>query len=289
VALGRRFVWRVRNREIAVGTRTLVMGILNVTPDSFSDGGRFRDLEAAVAHGKRMIADGADLIDVGGESSRPGSCPVPVEEELSRVIPVVDRLVKEAGAVVSIDTTKARVAAEAVAAGAVVVNDISALRFDPRMADVVAHTKAGIVLMHMQGDPKTMQADPRYGDVVGEIAAFLRDRGAAAMKAGVRAEGIVYDPGIGFGKTVDHNLEILRRLPEFASLDRPILVGPSRKAFIGKVLGDLPAADRLEGTAAAVALAVAGGAAIVRVHDVMEMVRVARMAEAVARGPNAGG
>jgi len=282
-------IWRARNREIAVGGRTLVMGIVNVTPDSFSDGGKFADADAAVAHGKALLAEGADLLDVGGESSRPGSEPVPVEEELRRVVPVVDRLVKATGAVVSVDTTNARVAAEAIAAGALIVNDISALRFDPRMADVVAHTKAGVVLMHMLGEPKTMQADPRYGDVVAEIAAFLRDRCEFAVQAGIRLDGVVLDPGIGFGKTLDHNLEILRRLPELSGLGRPLLVGPSRKAFIGKVLGDLPATERLEGTAAAVALAIHGGAAIVRVHDVRAMVRVARVADAIGKAGRAGG
>ncbi|MEK7475172.1 MAG: dihydropteroate synthase [Candidatus Coatesbacteria bacterium] len=282
-------IWKARHREIEAGRRTLVMGIVNVTPDSFSDGGAFLGADAAVAHGTALLAAGADLLDIGGESSRPGSDPVPVEEELRRVVPVIDRLVKATGAVVSVDTTKARVAAEAIAAGAVIVNDISALRGDPRMADVVAHTKAGIVLMHMQGEPKTMQAAPKYGDVVAEIAAFLRERGEAAVAAGISMEAVVYDPGIGFGKTVDHNLEILRRLSEFAALGRPLLVGPSRKAFIGKVLGDLPAAERLEGTAAAVALAVAGGAAIVRVHDVAVMARVVLVAEAISKGRRAGG
>jgi dihydropteroate synthase len=284
-----RSVWLARTREIPLGERTLVMGIVNVTPDSFSDGGAFAETDVAVAHGKRLLADGADILDVGGESSRPGSEPVPVEEELRRVIPVVDRLAREAGAIVSVDTTKARVAAEAIAAGACIVNDISALRFDARMADVVAHTKAGVVLMHMLGEPKTMQSDPRYGDVVAEISAFLRARMEAAVAAGIRPESVVLDPGIGFGKTLEHNLEILRRLPEFGSLQRPILVGPSRKAFLGKLLGDLPPADRVEGTAAAVALAIHGGASIVRVHDVRAMVRVARVADAIAKGPDAGG
>lgn len=266
-----------------MGVRTLVMGILNVTPDSFSDGGKFPNADAAVQHGRRLMAEGADIVDVGGESSRPGAAPVPEDEELRRVIPVVEKLAREAGAVVSVDTCKARVAEEAVAAGAAIINDISALRSDPRMAEVAARTGAGVVLMHMKGTPKDMQENPAYGDVVGEIAAFLAGRGEAARRAGVSGEAIAYDPGIGFGKTPAHNLELVRRLAEFRGLGGPILVGPSRKSFIGAVL-DLPAAGRLEGTAAVVALAVAGGADVVRVHDVREMVRVAKVADAIVRG-----
>lgn len=274
--------WKCRTRTLETGGRTLVMGILNVTPDSFSDGGRFLDADAAVRHGLAMLAEGADLLDVGGESTRPGSEAVPMDEELRRVVPVVARLVKEAGAVVSVDTSKARVAEEAVAAGAEIVNDVSALRADARMGEVVARAGAGVVLMHMQGTPRDMQRAPAYADVAAEIAAFLRARGQAAYQAGVLDEAIVYDPGIGFGKTAAHNLEILRRLPELAVLGRPLLVGPSRKSFIGKVLGDLPPEERLEGTAAAVALAIVGGASIVRVHDVKAMSRVARVADAIA-------
>lgn len=273
--------WKLRDREVSLAGVPLVMGIVNVTPDSFSDGGRFLDADAAVAHGKRLLEEGADLLDVGGESTRPGSAPVAVDEELRRVVPVVDRLVRETKACVSVDTRKARVAEEAVAAGAAVINDVSALRADPRMGEVAARTGAGLVLMHMQGTPATMQQEPAYADVVGEIAAFLRERGAAAYLAGVLDEAIVYDPGIGFGKTAAHNLEILRRLAELAALGRPILVGPSRKAFIGHVLGGLPPEERVEGTAAAVALAVAGGAAIVRVHDVAAMARAVRVAAAI--------
>ena len=276
--------WTCRTRTLETGVRTLVMGILNVTPDSFSDGGRFADPAAAVAQGRALLAAGADLLDVGGESSRPGAQPVSVEEELRRVIPVVEILVRETGAVVSVDTTKARVAEEAVAAGAEIVNDVSAFRFDPRLAEVAARTGAGLVLMHMRGTPADMQREPVYADVVAEIAAFLRERGEAARRAGVRESALVYDPGIGFGKTLEHSLAILRRLPEFAALGRPLLVGPSRKAFIGTLLDGLPPGQRLEGTAAAVALAIAGGAALVRVHDVKEMGRVARVADAIARG-----
>jgi dihydropteroate synthase len=277
-------LWKVRDREIELGKRTLVMGILNVTPDSFSDGGKFLDPEAAVAEGKRMLEAGADLLDIGGESSRPGAASVEVDEEIRRVVPVIDRLHRETGALLSVDTTKARVAEEAIAVGAAVVNDISALRFDARMGDLACRSGVGLVLMHMQGTPQTMQQAPRYDDVVKEVLAFLRERGQAAFIAGVLDTAIIYDPGIGFGKTYEHNLELLRRLPELRGLGRPILVGPSRKAFIGKAVGSPEPGDRLEGTAAAVTLAIAGGAAIVRVHDVPAMVRVARLADAVTRG-----
>ncbi len=280
-----RLRWKIRDRELALGGRTLVMGILNVTPDSFSDGGRHFDPGAAVEQAKRMLADGADLIDVGGESTRPGAEPVPVEEELRRVVPVVERVAKLPGACVSIDTMKARVAEEALAAGAQIINDVSALRSDPRMADVAARSGAGVILMHMRGTPKTMQERFVYADVVTEVMAELRQRGQEAYIAGVLDEAIVYDPGIGFAKGYAHNLELMRRLAELRALGRPLLVGPSRKSFVGKALGDLPVADRLEGTAAAVALAVAGGAAIVRVHDVREMARVVRVADAVTRPP----
>jgi dihydropteroate synthase len=259
------------------------MGILNVTPDSFSDGGKFADTGAAVAQGLRLLAEGADIVDVGGESSRPGASPVPEEEELRRVVPVVRALAREKGAVISVDTVKARVASEAMAAGASVINDISALRADPRMAEVAARTGAGVVLMHMKGTPRDMQDNPSYADVVGEIASFLAGRGEAARQAGIPAEAVAYDPGIGFGKTPAHNLEIIRRLAELRGLDGPLVVGPSRKSFIGAVL-DLPPAERLEGTAAAAALAVAGGASVVRVHDVGAMVRVVKVADAIVRG-----
>jgi dihydropteroate synthase len=274
-------IWNVRNRRLECGKRTLCMGILNVTPDSFFDGGRYSDPEAAVEEGRRMFASGADLVDVGGESTRPGSEPVTEAEELNRVIPVVAALSRLPGALVSVDTTKARVAAEAIAAGAEVINDISALRGDPGMAKVAAETGAGVVLMHMLGTPRSMQDNPVYADVVTEVRDFLRERVDAAVAAGIRRDSIVVDPGIGFGKTVEHNLEILGRLREFAGLDRPLLVGPSRKSFIGKVLGGLPPEDRLEGTAAAVVLCIAGGAALVRVHDVAAMVRVIRVADVI--------
>ena len=274
-------IWKVKGGTLECGGRTLVMGILNVTPDSFSDGGMYLAPESAVARGLQMIAEGADILDVGGESSRPGAAPVSEEEELKRVVPVVARLAGGKGALVSVDTCKARVAREAVGAGASIINDISAMRFDPAMSGVAAETGAGVILMHMQGTPRDMQENPSYTDLFGEITAFLRGRMDAVRSAGVAEEAVVLDPGIGFGKTVEHNLEIIRGLGRFKPLGRPLLAGPSRKSFIGAVL-DLPAGERLEGTAAAVAMAVANGADIVRVHDVKEMIRAARMADALA-------
>jgi dihydropteroate synthase len=267
-------------------TRTLVMGVLNVTPDSFSDGGEFLDVDRAVEHAREMSQAGADIIDVGGESTRPGAELVSVEEELRRVLPAIERL---RDLVVSVDTTKASVAEKALAAGARIVNDISALRFDPRMADVVRDAGAGVVLMHMQGTPQTMQQAPHYGDVVTEVRTFLAERIAFAESCGLKKSQIAVDPGIGFGKTVEHNLQLLARLGEFGSLGCPLLVGTSRKSFIGKVLAPPRAAPgreangRLWGTAATVAWAVAQGARVVRVHDVSEMTDVVRMVEAVKR------
>jgi len=263
------------------------MGILNVTPDSFSDGGRYLDPDAAVARAKEMAAEGADIIDIGGESTRPGAEPVGADEELRRVLPVIERLGGDCPPV-SIDTSKAAVARAALAAGASIVNDVTALRGDREMAAVVAESGAGLVLMHMRGEPRTMQKNPRYDDVVGEIGAFFEERLDFARRAGIAPEQIVLDPGIGFGKTLSHNLEILRRLGEFLRLGRPVLVGPSRKSFIGHILGT-PVEQRLEGTAAAVAAAVLGRASVVRVHDVKEMRRVALVAEAIREGRSAGG
>lgn len=253
------------------------MGVLNVTPDSFSDGGRFVDTDRAVAHAQAMARAGADIIDVGGESSRPGSQPVSAEEELRRVIPVIERL---ADLLVSIDTTKAAVAEAALAAGARIVNDISALRFDPRMAEVVRAAGAGLVLMHMQGTPQTMQQNPRYDDVVSEVRAFLSERIRLAEAAGIARGQIAVDPGIGFGKTVEHNLKLLAHLDEFCSLGCALVVGVSRKSFIGKLLGR-DVHERLAGSLAAAAWAVARGANVVRAHDVAQTVDVARMLDAL--------
>ncbi len=263
--------------------RTLVMAVLNMTPDSFSDGGRFADVDRAVTRVRELIAAGADMIDVGGESTRPGAAGVSTAEELQRVLPVIEQLTTyHSPLTISIDTTKAEVAEKAVAAGARVVNDISALRFDPRMVEVVRDAGAGVVLMHMLGTPQTMQQNPQYDDVVAEVGDFLKERIAWAEAQGIRREQIAVDPGIGFGKTVEHNLQLLGRLEQFQSLGCPIVVGTSRKRFIGNVLGK-EVNERVWGTAATVAWAVAHGAGIVRVHDVAEMVEVTRMTEAIKR------
>jgi dihydropteroate synthase len=230
-----------------------------------------------------MLDAGADIVDVGGESTRPGSEPVDAETELARVLPVIERLSERTNAAISVDTTKSRVAAAALAAGAAMVNDVSAMTRDPRMAEIVAANGAAICLMHMRGTPATMQALTDYEDVVTEVRSWLSDRVRAAEAAGIPRERIVVDPGFGFAKTVDQNLELVRRLSEIASLGCPVLLGPSRKSTIGAVLGGLPVHQRLEGTAAVVALAIANGAAIVRVHDVLEMTRVARMTDAIVR------
>jgi dihydropteroate synthase len=254
-----------------------VMGILNVTPDSFSDGGRFVEVDSAVAQARQMIATGADLIDVGGESTRPGAEPVSEAEEIRRVVPVIERL---AGLVVSVDTTKAAVAEAALRAGARVVNDISALRWDEQMAAVAASHGAGVVLMHMQGTPQTMQAQPRYDDVVREVREFLAERIEFAVAHGIGREQIAIDPGIGFGKTVEHNLELLNRLEELRMLGCPVLVGASRKSFIGRITGREPG-GRLAGSLAVAGWAAARGARILRVHDVAETRDVVRLIEAI--------
>ncbi|MCR4403371.1 MAG: dihydropteroate synthase [Firmicutes bacterium] len=274
---------KLREHTLALGERTYIMGIVNVTPDSFSDGGQHCTTEAAVEHARRLVEEGADIVDIGGESTRPGAEPVPLEEEMARVIPVVKRLAAEVQVPISVDTYKSEVAEAALAAGAHMVNDISGLRLDERLGEVVARAGVPVVLMHMKGLPRDMQDNPQYDSVVGEILGFFRDAVARAEAYGIPRDSIVIDPGIGFGKTVAHNLEILRRLKEFRSLGLPILVGTSRKSLIGKVL-NLPVDQRLEGTAATVALAIASGADIVRVHDVRYMSRVARMADAIVRG-----
>jgi len=259
-------------------TRSFIMGILNVTPDSFSDGGRYLGVENAVARGIAMAEEGADFLDVGGESSRPGSDPVPAAEELRRILPVIEGLAGKVALPISVDTWKAVVARKALEAGATIVNDITAMTADPEMIHVAAEHAEGVVLMHMKGTPKTMQKDPRYDDVVTEVKDFLARRANEAKHAGIRQ--ILVDPGIGFGKSAKHNLELLRRLKDICGLGYPVLVGPSRKSFIGAVL-DLPPEDRLEGTAGAVAVSIMNGAAVVRVHDVRAMVRVARIVDAV--------
>jgi dihydropteroate synthase len=245
-----------------------IMGIVNVTPDSFSDGGRFLDPPLAVRHGLQLEREGAGLLDVGGESSRPGAQPVPEQEELRRVLPVVEGLTAAGtGARISVDTFKARVAAAALDAGAELVNDITALRGDPDMAEVVAGRGCELCLMHMQGEPRTMQQDPRYEDVVSEVKAFLEERLAFAVAAGVPEERVVLDPGIGFGKTLQHNLELLRRLHEIVAIGRPVLVGASRKGFLGQLTGR-PVEERVPATTATTVIAYLRGARIFRVHDV---------------------
>jgi dihydropteroate synthase len=271
---------KIKNQEFVFGERTYIMGVVNVTPDSFSDGGDFLSPPAAVARAQELIAAGADIIDIGGESTRPGAAPVSAEEEKKRVLPVIEKLAA-AGAIVSIDTSKAIVAEAAVKAGAGMINDITGLS-DPAMAAVMAKTKAAVCLMHIQGTPQTMQVAPAYSDVMAEIIDYLDARLAIAGKAGILLDKIIVDPGFGFGKTVNHNLTILSRLSELKVLGRPILAGTSRKAFIGTVL-DLPVTERLEGTIATVALSIANGADIVRVHDVKEIKRAAKMADAIVR------
>jgi dihydropteroate synthase len=248
------------------------MGILNVTPDSFSDGGRYLQREAAIAHGERLLADGADLLDVGGESTRPGAEPVPAAVERERVLPVVEGLLaRHPSARISIDTSKAAVAAAALDAGAQVINDVTALRGDPQMAGLVAERGAECCLMHMQGEPRTMQEDPRYGDVVDDVKAFLAERLDFAVREGVGEQRVMLDPGIGFGKTVEHNLTLLRRLDELLELGRPIVIGTSRKAFLGRIAARgevLAPGARLAGTLASNVLALERGASVFRVHDV---------------------
>ncbi len=259
------------------------MGILNVTPDSFSDGGAYPDAQAAVASGLELAARGADIIDVGGESTRPGAAPVPLAQELARVLPVIQGLAEKTTVPISIDTTKAEVARQALAAGAQMVNDVSALRFDGAMARVVAESGVPVVLMHMRGTPATMQQNTCYASLIEELTAFFHERLAAAAAAGIAEDKIIIDPGIGFGKSVDtDNFLILQRLHEFAALGRPVLVGPSRKAFIGRVTGR-DAAQRDAGTAAAVAVAVYNGAHIVRVHNAAMMRDVVRVAAAIKK------
>jgi dihydropteroate synthase len=256
------------------------MGIVNVTPDSFSDGGAYLDTGRAVDRGLELACGGADILDVGGESSRPGSEPVSKEEELKRVLPVLRALRRRTSVLLSVDTTKATVARAVLEEGADIINDISALRFDASMAAVVAAAGAGIVLMHMKGTPATMQNAPHYDDLLGEIGSFLAERIETAGAAGIPAERIIIDPGIGFGKTFGDNLALLNRLDAFQELGRPVCAGFSRKAFIGAILG-LPAAERLEGTIAAAALCVGRGANILRVHDVEAVAKAARVAEAI--------
>jgi dihydropteroate synthase len=272
-----------------LGKRTLVMGILNVTPDSFSDGGKYFDVESALSHALQMVEDGADIIDIGGESTRPATfcdqAPLPEDDEIARVRPVIERLCAQRATVpISIDTYKARVAQEAVSAGAGIVNDISGLTYDPSNAGVAANAGVPLVLMHLPGQPRNLPAKPHYNDLIGDIKAFFERQIAVAESFGLHASSIILDPGVGFGKSAAQNFEILRRLPELKAMGFPLLLGTSRKRFIGSVLGDVPPSDRVEGTAATVAISILGGADIVRVHDVKEMARVAKVSDAVVYG-----
>ena len=271
-----------RGKTLTLGVHTHVMGILNVTPDSFSDAGCYLDVERAVAHAELMAAEGATLIDIGGESSRPGALPVSVDEELARILPVIRAIVGTVDVLLSVDTYKTEVARCALEAGAHLINDITALRGDTGMAAVVAEMDAGLILMHMKGTPRTMQRSPQYNDVVSEICASLQKSIQIAEAQGVAADRIIIDPGIGFGKTMEHNLEILKRLEEFQGLHKPLLIGTSRKSFIGNILG-LPVTERVEGTTATVCWAIAHGIDIVRVHDVKANVRAARMTDTLYR------
>jgi len=276
--------WKLARRTLALGGRTLVMGVLNVTPDSFSDGGQFFDLERAAAHAAEMLDDGADIIDIGGESTRPGGAHVTTEEELRRIVPIVERLYTQLpDALISVDTTKAEVARRALDAGAEIVNDISALRFDERVADEAARACAGLVLMHSRGTPDTLHSLPPVADILPEVTESLRRSIAVAEGRGVSRAQIVIDPGIGFGKSQPQNLELLAKLDVLAAefADFPLLVGTSRKSFIGRLLGDAPPDRRLHGTMASATAAILHGAHIIRVHDVRAAVETARIADAI--------
>jgi dihydropteroate synthase len=277
--------WKLARRSLPYGERTLVMGVLNITPDSFSDGGKFYSRETAVAHALEMIAEGADIIDIGGESTRPGAAFVSEEEELHRVIPVIEKLARETPIPISVDTTKSSVARAALEAGAEIVNDISGLRFDSAIADQVANAKAGLILMHSRGTPKTMQQLPPVADIVNEVMGGLREGIDVAKQRGVSLESIAIDPGIGFGKTKEQNVELIAKLDQLAHefADFPILIGTSRKSFIGKLLDNAPADQRLHGTIASIAAAVLKGAHIVRVHDVKAAVEAVRVVDPIKR------
>ncbi|HVB59315.1 MAG TPA: dihydropteroate synthase [Candidatus Acidoferrales bacterium] len=274
------FRLRLPSRTLVLGSRTLVMGVLNVTPDSFSDGGLYLGLDAAVARAFEIERAGADILDIGGESTRPGAESVPAAEQLSRILPVIEKLRCRLKIPISVDTTKAEVAEAAAAAGAEILNDVSSLRADPRLAEVAVKRKLSVILMHMRGEPRTMQKKPFARHVMRDVTAGLRRAVGLATRAGIAKSRIILDPGIGFGKSYAQDYELLARLPELARLGFPVLVGTSRKKFIGRVLPGCPAQERVMGTAATVAFAIMGGAHIVRVHDVAEIVQVARVADA---------
>lgn len=284
------FSLRLPSRTLPLGERALVMGVLNVTPDSFSDGGRFLDLDAAVEHALAMERDGADILDIGGESTRPGSEGISAQEELDRVLPVLEKLRGRLKIPISIDTTTLEVAEAAVAAGAEIINDVTALRRDPRLAELARRHKLALILMHMRGEPRTMQQLPFARNVLQDVLTGLRKAVVAARKASVPRSQIVLDPGIGFGKSAEQNLELIAKLPELARLGHPILIGTSRKSFLARALGQSPGEssnqDRIWATAATVAASVLQGAHIVRVHDVAQMVKVVRVADAIVAAPD---
>jgi dihydropteroate synthase len=284
----KRFRLRLPSRTLILGERTLVMGVLNITPDSFSDGGKYLDSGAAVARALQLEQDGADILDVGGESTRPGATRIAAEEELRRILPVIQVLRGKLRIPMSVDTRRAEVAKAALAAGAEILNDVSGLQMDPGLGEVARRARAPLILMHMRGTPRTMQKGPFAHDVIRDVLSGLRDAVARAKRAGLAKSQLLLDPGIGFGKTHEQNFEVLARLPEFAHLGCPIVIGTSRKAFLGKALAgpdgpSAPPGERLLGTAVTVTASILGGAHIVRVHDVPEMVRVARVADATVR------
>src|SRR5438876_4765562 len=275
--------WKIVERVFDLSRQGLIMGVLNVTPDSFSDGGKFLTTEKAVEHGMQMAAEGADLIDVGGESTRPGAEPVAAEEELHRVIPVIEKLRPKIHIPISIDTSKAQVASAAIETGASIVNDVTGGRGDEEIMPLVAETKSAFIIMHMQGNPQTMQVEPRYVDVVAEVADFFRQRYARALECRIDPMAIAFDPGIGFGKTLQHNLELLARLDELRGHDRPLVIGVSRKSFLAKLIDSSEISDRLEPAVALTSLLRARGANVFRVHDVKENVNALRVTEAILK------
>jgi dihydropteroate synthase len=278
-------VWRVGEREIDLAERGLIMGILNITPDSFSDGGQWMDPEKAAAHAFEMEAEGASIIDIGGESTRPGAAAVSTENELARVIPVIQAIRAQSEVLISVDTSKAAVARAALDAGAEIINDVTGLQGDPAMLETARQCDAGLVVMHMKGDPRTMQKAPTYGNVVEDVAGFFAERQARTTAAGILAERILFDPGIGFGKELEHNLALLRHLDRLSPEERPLLIGVSRKAFIGRVLGSTDLEDRYWATVALTSYTRERGARVFRVHDVLPNAQALRMTEAILLAP----
>ena len=277
-------IWKIAGREIDLSRNGMIMGVVNVTPDSFFDGGRFFDVEKAIEHGRQMVNQGAQIIDVGGESTRPGADAISADEELRRVMPVIKKLRDEVSGFISIDTSKAEVACEAMEAGASIINDVTGGRGDPEMLPLAAERNAAFIIMHMQGEPRTMQLNPHYDDVVAEVTEFFRQQYARALQSGIDPMAIAFDPGIGFGKTLEHNLKLLGNLGSLRVHDRPLVVGVSRKAFLGKIMESKEMSDRLAPTIALTALLRAQGASILRVHDVKSNVAALRVADKVLEG-----